>query len=153
MTVMEEESTDPHYSKKRIKAWANWARASATIGASSRYRLNLNTIMICIISTVKCSALLYPPKNWEMRTICQLATWDDHRPCISLGLPPCTIITHSVKRWRLVEPVCAIVSQAHLSVSVYCLYMYLTMYVLYCLLLRIKGGAYFCVGAQRLKKS
>ncbi|GFX14799.1 hypothetical protein TNCV_1485421 [Trichonephila clavipes] len=31
--------------------------------------------------------MLYSPKNWEFRTICQLATCDDHRPCIGHGLP------------------------------------------------------------------
>ncbi|GFV63533.1 uncharacterized protein TNCV_4388991 [Trichonephila clavipes] len=38
--------------------------------------------------------------------ICHLATCDDRRPCIGLGLPPCTIITPSVKRWQSGEPVC-----------------------------------------------
>ncbi|GFV47034.1 uncharacterized protein TNCV_2699281 [Trichonephila clavipes] len=37
-------------------------------------------------------------KNWEYWTICQLATCDDLRPCIDLGLPPYIIITHLVKK-------------------------------------------------------
>ncbi|GFW80833.1 hypothetical protein TNCV_3779131 [Trichonephila clavipes] len=40
--------------------------------------------------------------------ICQLATPDDRRPCTGLGLPPYTIITHSVKKRRSVESVCVI---------------------------------------------
>ncbi|GFT01742.1 hypothetical protein TNCV_4205501 [Trichonephila clavipes] len=49
---------------------------------------------------------LYLLKNWEYWTICQLATSDDHRPCIDLGLPSCVIIIHSVKRQQSVETVC-----------------------------------------------
>ncbi|GFV47269.1 hypothetical protein TNCV_4829251 [Trichonephila clavipes] len=45
--------------------------------------------------------------------MCQLPTCDGHRPCIGLGLPPYTIITHSVKRRQSVEPVCAILSYGH----------------------------------------
>ncbi|GFW62579.1 hypothetical protein TNCV_85801 [Trichonephila clavipes] len=51
---------------------------------------------------------LYSLKNWEFRTTCQLATCDDHRPCLDLGLPPYIIISHSVKRRQSVEPVCAV---------------------------------------------
>ncbi|GFW73168.1 hypothetical protein TNCV_483941 [Trichonephila clavipes] len=40
--------------------------------------------------------------------ICQLATCDDRRPRTSLGLPPYTLITHSVKKRQPVKPVCAI---------------------------------------------
>ncbi|GFV41728.1 transposable element Tcb2 transposase [Trichonephila clavipes] len=76
-------------------------------GASSRFRLGLNKIMIPKISTVKYFFRLYSPKNWKHWTICQLATCDDRRPCIGLGLPPQNLITHSVK-WRQDEPVCAI---------------------------------------------
>ncbi|GFY26405.1 hypothetical protein TNCV_26021 [Trichonephila clavipes] len=53
-------------------------------------------------------------------TIGQLATCDDHRPCIGLGLPPYTLITRSVKRQQSIELVCVIVSHAHLFVSGYC---------------------------------
>ncbi|GFX95498.1 hypothetical protein TNCV_4825131 [Trichonephila clavipes] len=45
---------------------------------------------------------------------------DDCRPCLGLGLPPHNIITYSVKRRQLAEPVCVIVSHAHLFVSSYC---------------------------------
>ncbi|GFV07183.1 hypothetical protein TNCV_3602011 [Trichonephila clavipes] len=82
-------------------------RASAIMRASSRSRLSLNKIVIRIISTVKCYSRLYSPKNWKFQTICQMAVCDDHRPCKRLGLPPYTIITHSVKRRQLIEPVCA----------------------------------------------
>ncbi|GFW54016.1 hypothetical protein TNCV_3828241 [Trichonephila clavipes] len=41
---------------------------------------------------------MYSPKNWEFWTICQLATCDDHRPCIGQGLSSYAIITPSVKR-------------------------------------------------------
>ncbi|GFV45491.1 hypothetical protein TNCV_5124371 [Trichonephila clavipes] len=78
------------------------------MGASSR--LSLNKIMIRIISTVKCYFRLYYPKNWNFRTIYQQATCDDRLPCISLCLPPCTVMTHSVKRRQSAELVCAIVS-------------------------------------------
>ncbi|GFY23301.1 hypothetical protein TNCV_3939971 [Trichonephila clavipes] len=48
---------------------------------------------------------MYSPKNQEFQTICQLATWDDRRPSIDLGLPPYTIITHSIKRRQSIEPI------------------------------------------------
>ncbi|GFU65638.1 hypothetical protein TNCV_635611 [Trichonephila clavipes] len=51
---------------------------------------------------------LYSPKNLEFWTICQLAAFEDRRPSTGLGLPPYTIITHSVKRQQSVEPVCTI---------------------------------------------
>ncbi|GFX15595.1 uncharacterized protein TNCV_2130831 [Trichonephila clavipes] len=95
-----------HNLKGRLKAWVNCA--SATTRASSRSRLSLNKIIIGIISTVKCYFRLYSPKNWEFRTICQLTTYDDRRPCISLCLPKYTI-THSVKIQQAVESVCVIV--------------------------------------------
>ncbi|GFV41438.1 hypothetical protein TNCV_5048431 [Trichonephila clavipes] len=91
-------------------------RATTTMETSPRFRIGLNKIMIRIISTDKCFFPLYSPKNWEYWTICQLVTCDDRHPCIDLSLPPYTIITHSVKRRQLVEPVCAIVSHAHLFV-------------------------------------
>ncbi|GFV35421.1 hypothetical protein TNCV_3204531 [Trichonephila clavipes] len=75
----------------RFKAWDNGARAS------SRPQLGLETIIIRILSKVKCYFLLYSPNNWEFWTICQLATCDDRHPRASLGLPPYTIITHSVR--------------------------------------------------------
>ncbi|GFX41941.1 tudor domain-containing protein 5 [Trichonephila clavipes] len=72
-------------------------------GASSRSRLNLK-IIIRIISKVKYHFRLYSPENWEFRTTCQLAKCDDRRPRTGLlGLPPCTIITHLVKRLQSVE--------------------------------------------------
>ncbi|GFW09517.1 hypothetical protein TNCV_3996241 [Trichonephila clavipes] len=40
---------------------------------------------------------MYSSNNWEIRTMCQLAAWDNHHPCISLGLSLYTNITHSVK--------------------------------------------------------
>ncbi|GFX46900.1 hypothetical protein TNCV_4040441 [Trichonephila clavipes] len=101
-------------------------RASAAIGASSRSRLSPNKIVIRIVSTVKCYFRLYSPKNWEFRTRCQLDTCDDRRSCTGVGLPPYTIITPSVKRLQSVEPVYTIISHAHLFVSGYCLYEYLT---------------------------
>ncbi|GFV05218.1 uncharacterized protein TNCV_224311 [Trichonephila clavipes] len=54
------------------------------------------------------------------------AGYMDRRPCVDLGLPPYTLITHSVKRWQLVEPDCTIVRHTNLFVSNYCLYEYLT---------------------------
>ncbi|GFV78563.1 hypothetical protein TNCV_1888691 [Trichonephila clavipes] len=60
-------------------------------------------IIIRINSKVKCCLQLYSQKNWEFRTICQLATCDDRRPRTGLDLPPYTVITHSVKRWQSVE--------------------------------------------------
>ncbi|GFV83762.1 hypothetical protein TNCV_2555491 [Trichonephila clavipes] len=48
---------------------------------------------------------LYSPKIWKFRTICQLTICDGRRTCIDLGLSPCTIITHSVKRRQSVKPV------------------------------------------------
>ncbi|GFW11770.1 hypothetical protein TNCV_1083161 [Trichonephila clavipes] len=90
--------TDDNSCQGRLKAWANWDRASATMGASSRSRLSLNEIMIRIISTVKGYFRLYSPKNWEFWTICQLAKCDDRRSCIGLGLSPYTIMTSSIKR-------------------------------------------------------
>ncbi|GFX21140.1 hypothetical protein TNCV_4367191 [Trichonephila clavipes] len=98
-------------------------RTMVSIGVSSRSRLK---IMIRIISIVKCYFRLYSPKNWEFRTICQLVTCENLPPCIGQDLPPYTLITHLVKRRQLVEPVCAIVNLAHLFVSSYCLYKYLT---------------------------
>ncbi|GFS68033.1 hypothetical protein TNCV_1362571 [Trichonephila clavipes] len=92
-------------------------QGSATMGAPSRSQLSLNEIIIRIISTVKCYFRLSTPNKWEFRTTCQLATCDDRRPCIGLRLSPYIIITHSVKRRQSVEPVCAIVSHAHLFVS------------------------------------
>ncbi|GFW59759.1 hypothetical protein TNCV_4718511 [Trichonephila clavipes] len=56
-------------------------------------------------------------ENREFRTICQLATCDDCRPCIGLDLLPYAIITHSVKWRQSVEPVCAIIIHTHLFVS------------------------------------
>ncbi|GFW38109.1 hypothetical protein TNCV_835481 [Trichonephila clavipes] len=141
-----------------LKAWVNWARAQdlSRNGASSRLRLSLNKIMIQIILTIKCYFWSYSPKNWEFWSICQLATCDDRHPGIGLGLLPYTtytIITHSLKRRQSVEPVCAIVSHIHLFVSGYCLYEYLKTYVMYCLLLCVIVGAYFCVGHQDFKKA
>ncbi|GFV31278.1 uncharacterized protein TNCV_1640301 [Trichonephila clavipes] len=83
-------------------------RASAPLGAPSRSRFILNRIRTRKISKVECYFCLYSPKNWEFWTKCQLATCDDHRPCIDLGLPPYTIINHSVKRRQSVKPICAI---------------------------------------------
>ncbi|GFT77076.1 hypothetical protein TNCV_1099501 [Trichonephila clavipes] len=57
--------------------------------------------------------MLFPvvfSKNWEFRTASQTATCDDRLPCINLRLPPYTIITHSIKRRQLIEPICAILS-------------------------------------------
>ncbi|GFV40428.1 hypothetical protein TNCV_2535961 [Trichonephila clavipes] len=90
----------------RLKAKANWACAQglSPMGPSSHSRLCLNKAMVRIISTVKCYFRLHYPKNWEFRTICQLATCGDHRPRTGLGLPPYTIITHSVIRRQSVEP-------------------------------------------------
>ncbi|GFX77992.1 hypothetical protein TNCV_971471 [Trichonephila clavipes] len=107
-------------------------------GSSSRSRLSLNKITIRIISTVNCYFRLHSPKNWEFRMICQLATCDDCLPCLGLGLPPYTIITHSVKRRQSVEPVCVIVSHAHLFVSGYCLCEFLRTFAMYCHLLKRK---------------
>ncbi|GFU88729.1 hypothetical protein TNCV_4444061 [Trichonephila clavipes] len=76
----------------------------------------------------------YSPKRWEFRTICLLATCDDRLLRTGLGLPPYTIITFGVKRQQSIEPVCAIVSYAHLFVSGDCLYEYLTTHAMYCLL-------------------
>ncbi|GFW70739.1 hypothetical protein TNCV_2922941 [Trichonephila clavipes] len=71
-------------------------RALTTMGASSRFQLCLNKIMIRITSTVQDFFQLYSPKNWGYRTICQLDTCDDRRLCTGLGLPPYSIITHVV---------------------------------------------------------
>ncbi|GFT17090.1 uncharacterized protein TNCV_4738221 [Trichonephila clavipes] len=89
----------------RLKAWDSWTKG---LGHNRGPRLGLNKITIRIISTVKCYFLSYSLKNWEFRTLCQLATCDDRRPCIGLGLSPYTNITHSVKRRQSIEPVCAI---------------------------------------------
>ncbi|GFT77103.1 hypothetical protein TNCV_1099751 [Trichonephila clavipes] len=89
----------------RLKAWVNWAQGLVTMGAPSHSRLGLNKIMIRIVSTVKYNFRLNSPKNWEFRSICQLATCDDRPPCIGHGLPSHTIIPHSVKRRQSIEPV------------------------------------------------
>ncbi|GFW58035.1 hypothetical protein TNCV_2741811 [Trichonephila clavipes] len=61
-------------------------------------RLSLNMIIIQIISIVKCFFRSHSPKTWEFQTIRQLAIRNNRRPgCIDPGLPPYTIITHSVK--------------------------------------------------------
>ncbi|GFS89695.1 hypothetical protein TNCV_3787351 [Trichonephila clavipes] len=73
--------------------------------------------------------------------ICQLATCDDRRPTAGLGPPAYSIIPHVVKRRQSVELVRMIVNHAHLFVSGYCLYEYLTTVI---------GGVYICVGAQGL---
>ncbi|GFX16187.1 hypothetical protein TNCV_4704411 [Trichonephila clavipes] len=65
---------------------------------------------------VKCYFQLHTPKILEFRRIGQLATCDDRRSC-RLGLPPYSIITHSVKRWPSVELVCAIVTPQGLKKS------------------------------------
>ncbi|GFW87920.1 hypothetical protein TNCV_1360231 [Trichonephila clavipes] len=125
------------------------------MGASSHSWHSLNKIMIRIISTDKCYYRLHYTKNWRFQTICQLATCEDRGPCIGGGLPPCTTITHTVKRRQFIEPVCVIVSHTHLFVSGYYLFVYLTAhiaYVMYCLLLRVVRGVYIWVGAQGLKK-
>ncbi|GFW76024.1 hypothetical protein TNCV_352091 [Trichonephila clavipes] len=54
---------------------------------------------------VKFCFRLRSPKNWEFR-ICQLAICDNRRPCIGQGLSPYATITHPVKRWHSVYPVC-----------------------------------------------
>ncbi|GFT20568.1 hypothetical protein TNCV_2183981 [Trichonephila clavipes] len=72
-------------------------RASVIKRTSSRSRLSLNEVMIRIISTVKCYFRLHSLKNWEFRTIGQLATCDDSRP-YRPKLLPYTIITNSVKK-------------------------------------------------------
>ncbi|GFW16422.1 uncharacterized protein LOC108093566 [Trichonephila clavipes] len=59
----------------------------------------------------------YSPKNWEFRTISQLATFDEHCPSKDLGLPPYTIITLSIKRRKSVKPVCAIVQSERKSIE------------------------------------
>ncbi|GFV79226.1 hypothetical protein TNCV_70941 [Trichonephila clavipes] len=59
--------------------------------------------------------LLCSWKKWEIRKICQLATCEDRRLCISQRLSPYTIITPSVIRSQLVEPVYAIGSMASRS--------------------------------------
>ncbi|GFW45340.1 uncharacterized protein TNCV_4734471 [Trichonephila clavipes] len=69
-------------------------RALTAMEPSSSSRLGFNKIKIRIISTVKCYFRLYSSKNWGFRTICQLATCDDSRPCTSLGLPPYTSSAH-----------------------------------------------------------
>ncbi|GFX95642.1 hypothetical protein TNCV_4885681 [Trichonephila clavipes] len=81
------------------------SRVLATMGASSRSRLRRNKIIIRRISTVQCYFQLYSLKNWEFRTICQLATCDNR--CPSTDLPPYNIITHLIKRRQSFEPVCA----------------------------------------------
>ncbi|GFV32487.1 hypothetical protein TNCV_1677731 [Trichonephila clavipes] len=121
--------------------------------ASSRSRLSLHMIMIRIISTVKC---FFPIVFWEFQSICQLATCD-RRPHIGLGLPPHTIIAHSVKRRQSVEPVCAIASPAHLFRVNVCMSICQSML---CILSTFNGhrwshiclGAYFWADAQCLKK-
>ncbi|GFU24119.1 hypothetical protein TNCV_2007121 [Trichonephila clavipes] len=70
---------------------------------SSRSGLSMNKIIVRIFSTVKCCFWLYSPKNWKFWTLWQLAAWDHHHPCIIIGLPPCTMNTHLVKRWQSVE--------------------------------------------------
>ncbi|GFT79239.1 hypothetical protein TNCV_2766641 [Trichonephila clavipes] len=85
------------------------AHADASSSPVRRTGIPVSKIIIRICSTVRCYFRLYSPKNWEFRTICQLSTRDDRHPCTVLGLPPYTIITYSVKKWQLVEPVCAIV--------------------------------------------
>ncbi|GFV92895.1 hypothetical protein TNCV_1692881 [Trichonephila clavipes] len=102
--------------------------------------------MIRIIPMTKYSRL-YSPKNWEFQMICHLATRDDRRHCVVLGLPPYTIITHLVERRQSVKLVCVIVNHAHLFVLSYCLYEYLTAYTMHYLLLRVLNEV-ICAGAQ-----
>ncbi|GFV68298.1 hypothetical protein TNCV_4433451 [Trichonephila clavipes] len=80
-------------------------RASAAMGVSSHSRLSIEKILIRIISKVKCYFRLYYLKNLEFRTIYQLATCDDHRPCTVLGVPPYTIIATGVAspKWALYQ--------------------------------------------------
>ncbi|GFT77143.1 hypothetical protein TNCV_1984351 [Trichonephila clavipes] len=50
--------------------------------------------------------------------IWQLATCDDRSPCMGPGLPPYTIITPSIKRCHVIEPVRAIViCGAHIDIE------------------------------------
>ncbi|GFT47168.1 hypothetical protein TNCV_3748051 [Trichonephila clavipes] len=114
--------------------------------ASARSRLSL---ILLIISAVKCYFRLYSPRNWKFRTIYQLATCDDRLPRIGLSLPPYTLTIHSVKMRQSVEPVWVIIVHAYLFGG-YCLYEYLATYAVHCLLLRILGGACIWVGAQGL---
>ncbi|GFV88734.1 hypothetical protein TNCV_3354861 [Trichonephila clavipes] len=53
------------------------------------------------VTKVRCYFLLYSPKNWEFRTICQLDICDDHRP--RADLLPYIIITHSINKRQSVE--------------------------------------------------
>ncbi|GFV85423.1 hypothetical protein TNCV_3772471 [Trichonephila clavipes] len=94
--------------QRRLKAWTNWSRAQGLGGHNrgfSRSRLSFSKITIRIISTVKCYFRLYSLKSWEFRTMGQLTTSDDRRPCIDQGLSPYTIIIHSVKRRQSIQPV------------------------------------------------
>ncbi|GFX21189.1 hypothetical protein TNCV_4367681 [Trichonephila clavipes] len=80
-----------------LKAWTYWARSQGLghNGGPSRSHLSLNKTTN---SNNFNGQVLFPVVFFEKEfwTICQPATCDDRRPC--LGLPPYTIITHSVKR-------------------------------------------------------
>ncbi|GFU96268.1 hypothetical protein TNCV_3284271 [Trichonephila clavipes] len=80
-----------HYG--RLKSWANWDRASASVGASSKDRdqddFNGQMLFSDVFSN-KLGISNYMPTGKTDKTslLC-----DDRRPCLSLGLPPYTIIT------------------------------------------------------------
>ncbi|GFW73160.1 hypothetical protein TNCV_484281 [Trichonephila clavipes] len=56
---------------------------------------------------------LCSPPNWEFWMIYQLATCDDRRPCIGLGIPP-----YTSKRQHSIETICAIVEKKPYNVNV-----------------------------------
>ncbi|GFU88726.1 hypothetical protein TNCV_4444031 [Trichonephila clavipes] len=61
--------------------------------------------------------MLFPVVFSEEQGISDISTdstCDDSHPHTDLGLPPYTIINQSFKRQQSIEPVCAIVSHAHL---------------------------------------
>ncbi|GFX10569.1 hypothetical protein TNCV_2583901 [Trichonephila clavipes] len=91
----------------RLKAWANWdrARASASIGASSCFRLSFNKMMIQIILMNECYFDISSDIFCEKLGISNYRpiglSCDDQRPCLDLSLPPLLILHQSV------EPICA----------------------------------------------
>ncbi|GFV77458.1 DUF4817 domain-containing protein [Trichonephila clavipes] len=79
-------------------------------------RLVLNSALvrsrIRIISTVKCYFRLDSPKNWEFRTMCQLATCDDRRPKTGQGLfhtPSLLMQSKGDSRSRWFERFCQVI--------------------------------------------